>query len=247
MMKRMMWMALIAGAGAWVGSAHAFVITPFYPDAASWTPDEQTVVQQAITDWTSSLRLDGTNKQNITIVFAFSNAGNAQGDYLAEWVGSLVDPANAQTPYSGGVLHTIYVNADFQSQDSWSLATPVPGAGLYDMLTVIRHELGHALGFAPGYYTLNGVDRWLSHVSNGVFDPGGLNVPMDATYAHVNIIGDLMYPVLERDTREDITQTDLAMLSLAYGFSAAPEPGTLGMLAVAAAGLTWRRRQARHL
>src|SRR5271165_6204632 len=81
-----------------VSGAHAFTITPFYPDAASWTAPEMAVVQQAITDWTSDLAFNGANHQDIPIGFSFISAGTS---YIAQWQGALVDPGHSQYPYSG--------------------------------------------------------------------------------------------------------------------------------------------------
>ncbi len=213
--------------------AHAFTITPIYEVPSDWTTDQQAVVNEAITEWTSDIAFPDGNSQNINVEMYMTDGG--EGTYLAEWqfAGSLP----VQYPYSFGITDYIAINTFYLSQDSFSLDGPV--AGEYDMLTALRHEMGHMLGFAPGVY-----DNWENEITNGVFDPNGLAIPMAADEAHVNLPDDLMYFSLEPGVSKDISTTDLDMLNVAYGYTitATPEPASLGILGLAGIALLRRRR-----
>jgi hypothetical protein len=219
------------------------IITPIFinPDAGSpWTAQQQAVVNQAISDWTSRVAFANGNNQHISINFYFTPAGTGPGTYLTQW--QYTETNIAQFPYSPTITHNVAVNSDYLPLDSFSVAGPVSGE--YDMLTAIEHELGHMMGFAPGAYFDSAVsdNKWLSHVTDHDFDPAGLNVPLFPDDAHVNVAGDLMFSTLGPGVRRPISDRDLQMLSLAYGYTILPVPecGTLGLLA--AAFLLHRRR-----
>jgi len=236
---------LAAALGA-VSAAHAFTITPIYDSPDNWTPDRQALVQQVITNWTSNLSFGDGNWQNMDIHFNMIDAGTGTGSFLSQW--SPVKSQGVEFPYSEGITHTIYVNSAYLPIDSFALDGPV--AGKYDMLTVLSHEMGHALGFAPGIYMDQSfIDPWNSHIVGNVFDPGGLNVAMAADHAHVGTAGDLMYFSLGAGTRVNISDNDLEMLSLAYGYSftpvPVPEPAALGVLALGTGLLALRRGRIR--
>lgn len=216
-------------------AAHAFTITPDYQAPQDWTPDQQAVLQQAITDWTSDIAFADGNTQNINVTVYMTDAG--EGTYLAQWQFGGTLPG--EFPYSPGISDWIAVNTFYLSQDSFALTGPVP-SDEYDMLTVFRHELGHMLGFAPGVY-----DNWSPLISNNIFDPNGLAIPMNADGAHVDLPDDLMYFSLDPGVRKDISTTDLAMLSTAYGYTitAAPEPASLAIFTLALFPLLKRPRR----
>jgi hypothetical protein len=220
-----------------VSVAGAFTITPTF-SGDSWTNSQQSVVFQAITDWTSRLQFPDGNIQDIPITFQLTPVGTQSGAFLAQWQyqGDIPVPH----PYSPDITHTIVINSSFQSVESYSLQGPV--AGQYDMLTAIRHELGHSLGFVADAYADS---TWLLHVAGGAFDPGGLNVPIMEDCAHVNNSTDLMYYALPTGVRRDISDTDVAMLSLGYGYTIilAPEPASCCILALPAFFLFSRSRR----
>ncbi len=241
-MQRSALIAAVAFSLALSTAAHAFVITPVYADPTVWTADQMAVISAAADDWTSRLALDNGNNQDIHVNFTQISDGTAPGAILAAWFSTGTN--NAFNTYSSSLTHHIEINTSFSSVESYSLAPPTPGANQYDMFTVILHEMGHALGFYSDLYFDQGVNRWTSLISNGAFDPGGLNVPMDDDNNHVDLPSDLMYFSLPTDSRKDISDTDIAMLSRAYGFSAlpVPEPASLSLLALGAFTLLTRRR-----
>ena len=238
-------LGMAAGLGV-ASAAHAFTITPIYDAPENWSADKQAVVQQAITNWTSNLSFGENDGRNLDIHFDMVNAGTGAGSYLSQWAPFRLQGVEA--PYSEGIVHTIHVNSAYLPIASFSLDGPE--AGKYDMLTVLSHEMGHALGFAPGIYMDQSfIDPWNSriHPQSGVFDQGGLNVLMAGDHAHIGTPGDLMYFSLGPNTRVNVSDTDLAMLSLAYGFSftpvaSVPEPASLGVLAIGIGALAMRRR-----
>jgi hypothetical protein len=216
--------------------AHAFLVAPVYDDPDAWSPAEQALVTRAISDW-SVVTANTAPAQHMNVNFIHVNAPGAA--YLGQWqFGGVIPTA---FPYSPGLVHTVYVNTAYA--DLMSFAADAPAADRYDFLTIIRHELGHALGFTDRLYLDNGVDRWASHISGSTFDPGGLDVPLRADGTHVDLPGDLMYYQLSKGVRKDISSTDIAMLSLAYGYVTVPEPASVAMLGVAAVILLQRRRR----
>lgn len=244
--KRILGTLFLATAAA---TGRAFTITPTYQNlnpTVTWTDDEMAVVNQAITDWTSHVAFADGNTQDIPVTFKLVSAGTGPGAFLTQW--SFNQTVLTAFPYSPGITHTISLNTDFLSVDSFSLDGPVVGE--YDILTAMEHEIGHMLGFAPGVYDTDpfSPNEWNVHLSSTpdglVFDAGGLNVPMNPDGAHVDLPDDLMYTSLGGDTRRAISETDLDMLALAYGYTITPVPeaGSLMILVAGSGGILLRRR-----
>ena len=238
--------------------SQAMTIVPTYVNGAgqTWDSDRMGVIQQSIDDWQSNILDD----QTVNITFDFTEAG-ASG-YLAVWAGYYnVSPGTDVYPWTTGVTHTIHFNADHFTGTHYTWWDPTPGtsgdlpSAAWDALSVARHELGHALGFAAGFFVDNAFlvgefDKWTSHITETTFDPSGLNVSMQALddLSHVlndgSTAGDLMVTALVNGTRRDISTTDLDMLQLAYGYQLVPEPSTLVMLFIGAVGvLVFARRR----
>ena len=237
---------LIALAGVSAG-AHAFIITPIYITniTGTFSPQEQALVNQAAADWTSRLSLGGGNNQNISVRFQLDHGGTDPnfGAFLGQWT-YLTSGGSISSPYDSNITQVITLNVDFLPQFYEGLAPPSPTDG-YDVLTILRHELGHMLGFYPGLYSDANGDKWASHITGTTFDPAGLNVPMNADLAHTNVPGDLMYFSLPQGIRRDVSDTNLQMLSLAEGYSVlpVPEPAALSCLLPLAITLLRRRRR----
>jgi hypothetical protein len=207
----------IASAAALGGTGWAFTITPsFNSNSANLTPpvvwdaNSMTVVNTAISDWTSLLSYTDPN-QNINMNFLLLPAGgNPFTTFLGLWTsqGSTAPPPGTNLfPYSPTVSHTVEINSDLMNPrnggvnypDYLTLAfnqaapnpNPDPNSTQWDALTVVRKTIGQALGFTLNYTDSSGTitagTKWTDHVTitggNAVFDqtPGGLNIPLAAT------------------------------------------------------------------
>jgi hypothetical protein len=229
--------------------AHAFTITPTFVNstAQTWNSTEIAVVNEAISDWTSILSYTGS-PQNINMTFQFTSAGiNNTGTntgYLGLWTGSYSAPAGSTvTPWYPGVTHIVYINTDWMTPPTgdpaltFTTGSPGPASSTvpsttYDALSVLRHELGHALGLNPLYGSNVGLanatltlasDITFTGPTGAIFDdtPGGLNIPLAAAdnYQHVADNNDLMSISLTNGLRKGISFTDIEELSLAYGYA----------------------------
>jgi len=258
---------LVGGLVALSAPAFALTINPTFVDneVRTWSDVEKNVVWQAINDWTSKIADDVTINVNISFTTGEMYGGRWQGSgYLGvdtlPWLNtshSLFFNADLLTPDSNGSY-------------LWFDPTPLTSNDVpimaWDALSIARHEIGHMLGFTAGFYYSDGgtVDRWGSQMGNvggnPVFDPDGLGVRMYSwtnlghiyyDYGSVETLEDLwenppdlMAPTLINSIRADISDTDLQMLSKAYGYTIVPEPGLAGLLATTVvAGLARRRRR----
>jgi hypothetical protein len=204
--------------------------------------------------------LGGSTSVAVNFSVSFANAGTSS--YLGQWSGSFSAFAgDSVRPWSSGVTHSILFNADFLSGANklWFDATPGDNgsdkAGAdWDAVTVMRHEIGHMLGFTSLYrdnvFTLGETNPWTSRIVSNVFDPTGLNVEMElGDPAHVLADPLLMDTTLSNtEGRIGISNLEAQMLVKAYGYTltAVPEPSTLLLvMACGPIGLFAFRRSAR--
>jgi len=238
----------------------AATINATYQNGAGqiWSDTQKGVIGQAIHDWQSVIG----NNETISVTFDFTHAGT--GGYLGVWFGtySLFEGTDVY-PWTPGVTHTVHFNVDLFSgtNSTWWDPTPATSDDLpfeaWDALSVARHEIAHMMGFTnnnfyvDNFSTPSEFDKWSSHISGTTFDPGGLNVTMEADLSHVADSGttqdDLMVIALVNGVRRDISTTDLSMLQLAYGYTIVPEPSSIVMLLgtalVGLLGLARRQRK----
>ncbi|MCC6126465.1 MAG: PEP-CTERM sorting domain-containing protein [Pirellulales bacterium] len=234
-------------------AARAITIVPTYVDGAgqSWTAERRGVIQQAINDWQTAL----PDSHTINVTLDFTNAG--AGSYLGQWYVSS-QPMAAGTdiyPWTPELIHTIHFNADLFSGSNYIWWDPTPTTSsdqpfaAWDALSVARHEICHMVGFANGFYVDNfytpqSIDKWGSHITGSVFDPGGLNVSMASSTNLGHVLnggataGDLMVPALINGQRRGISTTDLNMLQLAYNYTIVPPKTSTTYTLAAAAGKT---------
>lgn len=237
----------------------ALTITPTFVDSSgeTWTGDRQGVINQAISEWSSSF----ADTYHISIQFDFTSV---PGGYLAQCQQSAtISTGDNITPWYGGLTLSIHFNAAYFSGANYlwwdstpTTSTDLPSAG-WDALSVARHEIGHALGFSTFYASQKGtqyeLSYWSRHITGTTFDPDGLNVALAAAdnLSHLSASGAtagyLMTPAIANGQRREISSLELNMLDLALGYTAVPEPATalwsalgLGIIAIAR---RWRQRQ----
>lgn len=214
----------------------AITIVPTFQNNTSlgtvgtWTTTEEQVVNQAISDWEGRIQ----DNHTVAITFQFTSVGT--GSYLAQWNGNFtVNFGTNIYPWTPGVTHVVDVNTSFMNPSATNqlqFTTGTLSPNNWDALSVLRHELGHAMGFVTSFYDNNfgqagQYDKWGMHISpTNVFDPGGLNVQMEADNQHTANSGstanDLMNSQILNGIRRGITTTDLQMLELAYGYDMVP-------------------------
>ncbi len=237
----------------------ALTITPTFVDSSgeTWTGDRQGVINQAISEWSSSF----ADTYHISIQFDFTSV---PGSYLAQCQQSAIYSAGDNvTPWYGGLTLSIHFNAAYFTGGNylWWDSTPTTGSDQpfesWDALSVARHEIGHALGFSTFYAsqmgTSSAVNYWTSHVTGTTFDPGGLKVSLASASDLSHLLasgptaGYLMTPAIINGQRRAISSLELNMLDMALGYTAVPEPATalwgalgLGLFAIVR---RWRQRQ----
>lgn len=146
----------------------------------------------------------------------------------------------------------------FDTLTAWNFSLDGPVAGLFDFLSVAKHELGHVLGFGTA-------DSWDTFVSGSNFvGPAaqaafGGPVPLDAARAHwasgtmSDGVEALMTPSIAAGVRRPFTTLDFAGLSdigWQVGTQVIPEPSVLLLCAVGLGsvsvgvlrGRSWRSR-----
>jgi hypothetical protein len=248
--------ALILGVGLLAAPAGAVNIVPNFISSGvgTWNANEMTVVQDALNDWDTHIG----NNQSFTVNFDFVHGGI--GTFLAQWHASYSNMPNGTNiyPWTSGVVHTVDINADYMNQimtNQLVFTTGAVPASDWDAYTAILHEMGHAMGFSAGFYQTSvglpgSSDKWTSNMIGTTFDPLGLDVAMNGDLQHVADPNDLMGSSLVNGVRKSISDTDLAMLQLAYGYttndaapSSLPEPGAFSIAAISAVTLLRRRRQ----
>ncbi len=254
-MKTLSCFIVCAFAGLLPSLNAALTITPTFVNSSgeTWTTDRQGVINQAISDWSSSF----ADTYHISIQFDFTSV---PGGYLAQCAQSATYKIGDNlTPWYGGLTLSIHFNTAFFTGANylWWDSTPTTSSDLpfegWDALSVARHEIGHALGFSTFYAsqkgTANEVNYWSSHITGTTFDPGGLNVPLAAAdnLSHLATAGYLMTPTITNGQRREISSLELNMLDLALGYTAVPEPATAlwGTLALGLFAMVrrWRQQQ----
>ncbi len=197
----------------------------------SWTSIRRGVVEQAVSEWEAMILDD----QAVSITFDFVDAG---ATYLGQWAGQYSAMQGTDMyPWSSELNHTVHVNAHYMDEGlSHSLffdPTPDTDGDVpfmdFDALSVIRHEIGHAMGFTAAFYFDNvfapdAIDKWGTHIVGNMFDPGDLDIQLasDVNISHVYnggyTLNDLMTPSITNSQRREISRIDMAMLELAYGY-----------------------------
>jgi hypothetical protein len=174
--------------------------------SGSWTSNEEAVVDAAVAGWTSLLNIP----QTLRVTFSLSDLG---GSILGE---TAVTGASSGLPIAAWTT----ITDDASMPVSWNPNSPA--AGQYDVVTIVDHELGHALGIA--YQSNLDYYNRVSFVSGNAYVAGyqlygGANT---GDLSHVANPSDLMYPYLSAGARTPPSYEDTSILSLTYGYAASP-------------------------
>ena len=228
-------------------SAQLQINVTFNSGTYNYTPIQMAVFNQAAQDWE-----DAFNAYDVVgVVDVGTNLEAYGGGTLAQasnWLwGSWGDyaPGTDLRPWNG-TGHWIGVDAT----SLWWDPTPADDSdGIFgdDALTIVRHELGHILGVFPGLYWSDlhlpsQSDTLESNIVAGVFDPGGINMPMWGDNGHTADGSDLMYPYYGGG-RTGVEDT-MEMFALMYDLQpAVPEPMTMSLLAIGGIALLKRRNK----
>lgn len=173
------------------------------------------VIQFAINEWDAVLQSRGVNPANYPITVRY---------------GAPSDGALATTTTTFGIPsgnlrsavmvvdpnQTWYVDPNPADDDEFSANPPPAG---FDLLSVVRHELGHALGWLGA-----GNGRIDPLLSGNVFDPVRLNIALTADgHADANAHpGELMQPRIGTRTRRGIAAyPTVALVSRAFEYQMA--------------------------
>jgi hypothetical protein len=180
---------------------------------ANVTPQQRAVIQQAINEWTAIIRTRGGNPGNYPIAFSNGPLANLLGLTTTSFNSENGNLVSATMVFDNDGSDTWYVDPN-PADDVEFNGTPPAG---YDLLTVARHELGHALGFAD-------TQHMTALISGNVFDPTHLNIGTDGgalgvgRHTDPNIHpNDIMNPSVAPSVRQPISLYPAAsMLARAY-------------------------------
>jgi len=173
-----------------------FVISPAYHLG---TFDQFAVINWAVNEWSLLLTSQGLNPMNYPVSFTFAplSPNNVLGLTIVTYSiddGTLV---SAEVTFNSNVFWfvdlTPWDDSEFNSQQPPPLGN--------DLLSVARHEIGHAIGWVSTSISS-------SYVQNLTFDPSFLNVRMegDGFHSHSSVHpNDLMNPGIELSERRPIS------------------------------------------
>ncbi len=188
-------------------------IVPMYDGTA--TAARQAVVNQAIAEWEAIVQESGSTPGNYPITFTWASFGAGStliGNSSTTFNSQTGDLVSSSISYNTDV--TWYEDPTPADDSEFNGGSPPAG---FDLLTVARHEIGHALGWITA-------PRVTNLLSGSAFDPPRLNIPTVATGGrHVDpawLVNDLMVPALGTSTRRPISlYPSSSMIARAYGYT----------------------------
>ena len=156
---------------------------------------QRVVIQQAVNEWNAILQSRGVNPASYPVSIRYQALGGRVGStgVRITATGELVD---ADTAFDPGFTWF----EDPTPADDSEFTGPTPPAGI-DLLTVARHELGHAFGWIASARVQN-------LIANDVFDVSRLNIGMiagDAQHSNPALhANDVMQPFIVDSVRRPI-------------------------------------------
>jgi hypothetical protein len=169
------------------------------------------VIQYAANEWSALLNNSDFHSCNYPVVVLMSSS--LPSGVLASTQRSI----NQDGELIGATLaiqstNTWFLDQSPQGDDEFQSNSPPIG---YDLLSVMRHELGHVVGWTATSHVTN-------LLSNSVFDEDKLNIAFDAVSNHTDAnfhVNDLMNPTIGVSERRAISlYPDVAMVSKAYHY-----------------------------
>ena len=210
------------------------------PTYVGFTAQQQACAEAAIAEWEAAL-LDTYTFGDVTLMT--DDLGGSGPLAVTTYFGT------PRIPWQSTTVINTTVNTHFVAEMQFDHALPV-AADKYDGLTIFRHELCHAVGFAD-WYTDFQANLTAGPGSNRTYNGDGFTVELtpQAQGTHVVGVSDLMNEQLAKGLRKPISDLDLQVLEDAYGYTI-PEPTTLALLgpgfAVVVRRCAGRRRRSRQ-
>ena len=211
-------------------SALTFEATFIDAAGRAWTDERKALVLHVLAEYEALIADDET----VLVQFSFYEPEEFLTHGMAWSAGAPEESTNVR-PWTPRLRHGILLSNDLADNGFWD---PTPDTDddqpwdSFDVLTVLRHEVGHIMGHMVGYsrdLDADGApyDPWVALIDDeGVFDPGGMKVQMAPDgYGHIDDDG-LMNPMILFGERYTIDHT-VHMLAVAYGYTLreAGEPG----------------------
>lgn len=178
----------IEGPKPTVSESGSFTITATFDPSV--TPAQQVVIQYAINEWNTILTSNGIMPSvwNLPIRFTPLSPGTL-GQTPVVCSGGI--PIAASIDFNSSV--NFYVDSDPSTTETFAN---------YDLLTVARHEIGHAVGW------VNCSTPFTNEIQNQIFSPNKLNIAVENDNSHTdNSIhqDDLMNTSLLQGVRKEIS------------------------------------------
>lgn len=229
-----------------VGStASAGVMINFVVNFANGTDAQKALFNRAIQDWKQTLLTPEGREMTLTINMSFASLDIGNGGATSNF---MADMNNLPKQ----VDMSISTNTDMFYDGTPDTANDIP-MDKKDAYSVMRHELGHALGFSsnPDGYQLwddcivrNDAGGFTNMIHSGPMSLATLGGAADANArSHLDSTahpGDLMNFSVGLGQRRGISQLDVDILKHCFGYRV-PAPGT--SVVVAAFGLAAFRRR----
>jgi len=220
--------------GKWM-TVNAVLIKPTYADN-NFPPNQIKVIEEAMREWT--VLLGGNDGKELPIVFK-CNPNQAKLGHTDVGVRS-----NGSVQWAVVTIKNPGVYWTLDDPEKWDN----DHMSWVDALTVVKHEIGHALGWidTEGCNFMkkvkeDGGNRFYDKNGNGKFDDGDYDLKDGPGWdGHTESETELMSAEQEQGKRFHPTAAYAKILGDAYGYTVIPEPATVLLIG---AGIMFLRRK----